>query len=389
MNNLDLKIFSKEIDPEALQQIKTLMKQTAFKDEKVRIMPDVHLGVGSVIGFTCLVTDKVIPNVVGVDIGCGMLTVELEKKNLNLSMIDDIIHMNIPSGFKIHNSPQDLPFPLTDLKAFNELKNISRLENSLGTLGGGNHFIEIGKNDEGRIFLVIHSGSRNLGKQIADIYQTKAIKYVNELRKNRHNEIIDALIKEKRHSEIEEKLKELNNEEKISNDLAYLEGKDKEDYLHDMKLAQVFASKNREQIANTIIKKANLKELSRFETIHNYIGPDNIIRKGAISAYLDEPVLIPINMRDGSIYGIGLGNADWNYSGPHGAGRILSRNEAKRTLLMDDFKKDMKDVYTTTLSKETIDESPRAYRSINEIAEQIKDTVKIKFIIKPIYNYKG
>jgi RNA-splicing ligase RtcB len=389
LSKYDLKIFAKDVDEEALDQIYTLMKQDSFKDEKVRIMPDVHTGIGTVIGFTSTIGDKIIPNVVGVDIGCGMLTIEIENTNLNLVYIDDIIHMYIPSGFSIHQHAQDLPFPLTDLKVYDELDNVRRLENSLGTLGGGNHFIEIGRNDEGRTFLIIHSGSRNLGYQIANIYQKKAVKHVNEKRKNRHNEIINKLIKENRHNEIESTLNELHKEPKIPNDLAYLENEDRLNYLHDMKLCQIFASKNREKIADVILEKCNLKEISRFETIHNYIGDDNIVRKGAIEAYKGKPVLVPINMRDGSIYGIGLGNPDWNYSGPHGAGRILSRNEAKRILLMDDLKKDMKDVFTTTLSKDTLDESPRVYKPIYEIIEQIKDTIDVKFIIKPIYNFKG
>lgn len=389
MKTLDLKIFAKNIEPESLEQINTLMEQETFKHSKVRIMPDVHLGIGTVIGFTSPIGDKVIPNVVGVDIGCGMLTIELKDENINLIHIDDIIHMYIPSGFKIHGQAQNLPFPLTDLRAYKELKNIRRLENSLGTLGGGNHFIEIGKNDEGRFFLVIHSGSRNLGYQIANLYQKKAIKHINQKRTKRHNEIIDNLIKEKRHDEIDAKLKELQKEPKTPKDLAYLEDQDRLDYLHDMKLCQIFASANRKQIAETIIEKANLKEIDRFETIHNYIGDDNIVRKGAISAYKGEKVLIPFNMRDGSLYGIGLGNPDWNYSGPHGAGRILSRTEARKKLLVDDLKKDMKDVYTTTATKRTIDESPRAYKPMEEIIEQIKDTIDIKFIIKPIYNFKG
>lgn len=355
---MDLKIFTKNITPDALNQVHTLMNQEAFKNSKVRIMPDVHEGLGSVIGFTGNLGNKVIPNVVGVDIGCGMLTVEIENKNLNLFFLDDIIHRYIPAGFKVHNKIQQMPFNLQELKAYSLLKNTRHLESSLGTLGGGNHFIEIGKNSEERYFLIIHTGSRNLGKQIAEIYQKKAINYC--------------------------KSKNIN----IPNDLAYLEDEEKDNYLHDMKLCQLFAEENRKQIANTIIQKANLIEVSRFQTIHNYIGDDNIVRKGAISAYKDEVVLIPINMKDGSLYGLGLGNTDWNNSGPHGAGRILSRTEARRQLSLIDFKEDMRDVYSSTVQFKTIDESPRAYKDINEIIEQIKDTVKVLFIIKPIYNFK-
>lgn len=388
-NNWDLKIFTDNIEPEALDQVHTLMSQDAFKKSKVRIMPDVHLGVGCVVGFTGNLGDKVIPNVVGVDIGCGMLTVEIEDKNISLANIDNIIHNSIPAGFDIHNRSQRLPFDLKELKAYNQLKNIRRIEASLGTLGGGNHFIEIGKNDEGRHFLVIHTGSRNLGKQIAYIYQKKAIKYVNSLRNKRHNEIIDELIKNKQNHKIPEALERLKADQKIPNQLAYLENQDRLDYLHDMRLCQIYASANRKQIADTIIEKAKLVEIDRFETVHNYIDDDNIVRKGAIRANRGERVLIPINMRDGSIYGIGLGNEDWNNSGPHGAGRILSRREAKRKLHLDDLKKDMSGVYSTTLNVSTIDESPRAYKPMDEIIENIKDTVDVLFVIKPIYNFKA
>ncbi len=356
---MDLKIFTSNITDGAREQVYTLMEQDAFKNAKDRIMPDVHVGKGSVIGFTGDLGDKIIPNVVGVDIGCGMLTVEIENENLNFWYIDDVIHRYVPSGFKVHSRTQPMPFDLKELKVFNQLKNIRHLESSIGTLGGGNHFIEIGKNDDDRYFLIIHTGSRNLGKQVADIYQRKAIEHC------RKNFI------------------------KIPNDLAYLEGIEKDNYLHDMRLTQLFAKANRHAIADNIIKRAGLKEIHRFETIHNYIGDDNIVRKGAISAYKGEIVLIPINMKDGSIYGIGLGNEDWNFSGPHGAGRILSRREAKRSLLLKDFQDDMKGVYTTTAHLKTIDESPRAYKDINEIIESIKDTIKICFVIKPLYNFKA
>lgn len=385
----DLKIFTDNIEPGALEQVHNLMSQEAFKDSKVRIMPDVHQGMGCVVGFTGDLGDKVIPNVVGVDIGCGMLTVEIENHNLNLPLIDDLIHMYIPAGFKVHNRPRELPFNLKDLHAYKLLKNTNRIKTSLGTLGGGNHFIEIGKSDDDRYFLVIHTGSRNLGKQIADIYQKKAIKYVNKIGNIKEDELINKLIKENRYDEIESELKKLKPMKKIPNDLAYLEGEDRLKYLHDMRLCQKFASANRHEIANVILEKARLKEIDRFETIHNYIGDDNIVRKGAISARKGEKVLIPINMRDGSLYGIGLGNPDWNYSGPHGAGRILSRNEARRQLRVSDLEKDMKGIYTTTANKFTIDESPRAYKPAWEIKENIKDTVEILFDIKPIYNFKS
>lgn len=358
-DTMDLKIFTNNIADNARAQVHTLMEQDAFRNAKVRIMPDVHVGIGSVIGFTGNLGDKVIPNVVGVDIGCGMLTIEIANENLDFLHIDTMIHTFVPSGFKIHRRPQMLPFPLSDLIVFPELKNVDRIEASVGTLGGGNHFIEIGKSADDRYFLVIHTGSRNLGKQVADLYQKKAIAYAKK------------------------------NQIQIPRDLAYLEGQLKDDYLHDMRLTQKYAQANRARIAEIIIAKCGLRELDRFETVHNYIGDDNIVRKGAISAYKGERVLIPINMRDGSLYGIGLGNPDWNYSGPHGAGRLLSRRQAREQLRLSEFKKDMDGIYTTSVAPGTIDESPRAYKDMQEIIDNLHETIKILFIIKPLYNFKA
>ncbi len=386
---MDLKIFTDNIEPEALEQVHTLMRQEAFKNSKVRIMPDVHLGIGCVVGFTGDLGDKVIPNVVGVDIGCGMLTVEIEDYNIDLALIDYVIHKHVPAGFNIHRRPVEMPFDLTKIKVYNRLKNIRRIESSIGTLGGGNHFIEIGKSDDGRVFLVVHTGSRNLGKQVADIYQRLAISKMKKGSVQERQRIIEQFIKDNEQEKIPEALKMLDARGGIPKSLAYLEKEDRDNYLHDMRLCQIYASANRHKIADTIIKHAQLKEIERFETIHNYIGDDNIVRKGAISAKKGEKVLIPINMRDGSLFGIGLGNPDWNYSGPHGAGRIMSRREAKRSLLVEDLKKDMKGIYTTTDNISNIDESPRAYKSMAEIIDNIKDTIKVLFVIKPIYNFKS
>lgn len=386
---MDLKIFTDNIEPEALEQVHTLMRQEAFKNSKVRIMPDVHLGIGCVVGFTGDLGDKVIPNVVGVDIGCGMLTVEIEDYNIDLALIDYVIHKHVPAGFNIHRRPVEMPFDLKKIKVYNRLKNIRRIESSIGTLGGGNHFIEIGKSDDGRVFLVVHTGSRNLGKQVADIYQRLAISKMKKGSVQERQRVIEQLIKDNEQEKIPEALKMLDARGGIPKSLAYLEKEDRNNYLHDMRLCQIYASANRHKIADTIIKHAQLKEIERFETIHNYIGDDNIVRKGAISAKKGEKVLIPINMRDGSLFGIGLGNPDWNYSGPHGAGRIMSRREAKRSLLVEDLKKDMKGIYTTTANISTIDESPRAYKSMAEIIDNIKDTIKVLFVIKPIYNFKS
>lgn len=391
----NVKIFTNNVEGSAVNQIYTLVAQEAFKDSKVRIMPDVHSGAGCVIGFTADLGDKVIPNVVGVDIGCGMLTVELGKIDLNLELLDEAIKKVVPHGFSIHSkssiysSTKSMPFDIKELKCYDELRNKENIELSLGSLGGGNHFIEIDKDDEDNKYLIIHTGSRNLGKQVADIYQKKAISLINRASNDDKEKIIKQLKAENRQRDIPDALKALTPVIKIPNELAYLEGENRLDYLHDMRLCQRFAYANRETIAKNILKKMNLTEVNRFQTIHNYIGDDNIVRKGSISAYKDEIVLIPINMRDGCIIGRGLGNEDWNFSAPHGAGRIMSRGDAKRNLDLDQFTDDMKDVYTTTANISTIDESPRAYKPMDEIVENIKDTVEIIKIIKPIYNFKA
>jgi RNA-splicing ligase RtcB len=391
----NVKIFTDNIEGSAVNQVYTLVEQEAFKDSKVRIMPDVHSGAGCVIGFTADLGDRVIPNVVGVDIGCGMLTVEFGKVDIDLEKLDGVIKKVVPHGFNIHNrssiysSAKKMPFDVQDLKCYNELRNKDNIEVSLGTLGGGNHFIEVDKDDEDNKYLIIHTGSRNLGKQVADIYQNKAISLMNKYSKEDRDEVIRKLKSENRQSEIPDALKALTPEVKVPKDLSYLEGQNRLDYLHDMRLCQVFAYRNREMIAEKIMKEMNLTETGRFQTIHNYIGDDNIVRKGAISAYKDEIVLIPINMRDGCIIARGLGNEDWNFSAPHGAGRIMSRRSAKDNLDLDEFTDDMKDIYTTTANLSTLDESPRAYKPMDEILENIKDTVEVIKIIKPIYNFKA
>ena len=353
----DLKIFTDRIEPEAMAQIDRLLKQSAFKNSKIRIMPDVHKGMGCVIGFTGNLGDKVIPNIVGVDIGCGLVTAKLGKIELDLKELDCIINKHIPSGFKTHNERIVRFKELTKLKCYRSLNDTKRLERSIGTLGGGNHFIEVAKDLEDNLYLVIHTGSRNLGKQVAEYYQKLAIKTCK----------VD-----------------------IPSDLAYLTGTDREDYLHDMNICLEFASLNRKTILDLICKHANLKVIDSFETIHNFIDTDsNIVRKGAISAKSDEILTIPINMRDGSIIGIGLGNSDWNYSAPHGAGRIMSRMKAKKTLNYNKFKVSMKDVYSTSVNIKTLDEAPFVYKPINEILDNVTDTIKIIKIIKPIYNFKA
>lgn len=394
---MNLKIFTKNIEEQAINQINELLKQETFKDSKVRIMPDVHAGKGCVIGFTGNLGEKVIPNIVGVDIGCGMLCVELGNIDLDLERLDKIIREYVPSGMNVHENQRYKFLELEQLYCYKLLKNKENwLEKSMGTLGGGNHFIEIDIDEDDNKYLVIHTGSRNLGKQVAEIYQEKAIKYCSyeDEIKEAKQKFIKECKEQHREKEIQDKLIEISkkyeDKTKLPKDLCYLEGKLREDYLHDMKICQEFASRNRREIAFIIMNKMNLDCINYFETIHNYISfEDNIVRKGAISAKKGEKVLIPMNMRDGCIIGIGKGNDDWNCSAPHGAGRIMSRIKAKETFNLDEYKESMKDIYTTSVNEKTIDEAPFVYKSMQEIIDNIGDTVDIIKIIKPIYNFKA
>lgn len=406
---MNLKIFTKNIEEQAINQINELLKQEIFKNSKVRIMPDVHAGKGCVIGFTGNLGEKVIPNIVGVDIGCGMLCVELGNIDLDLEKLDKIIRQYVPSGMNVHENQRYKFLELEQLYCYKLLKNKDNwLEKSMGTLGGGNHFIEIDVDEDDNKYLVIHTGSRNLGKQVAEIYQEKAIKYCSydEEMKSEKQSIIKEYKKQHKEKEIQEKLIEITKKyegiTKLPKDLCYLEGQLREDYLHDMKICQEFAIFNRKTIANIILKnimyfKDDIEPLDcwefkddYFETIHNYISfEDNIVRKGAISAKKGEKVLIPMNMRDGCIIGIGKGNDDWNCSAPHGAGRIMSRMQAKETFNLDEYKESMKNIYTTSVNENTIDEAPFVYKPMKEIIDNIRDTVDIIKIIKPIYNFKA
>lgn len=395
---MNLKIFTENIEQEAIDQVNTLLKQEAFKDCKVRIMPDVHAGAGCVIGFTANLGDKVIPNLVGVDIGCGMLTVELGQVEIDLEKLDKIIKQYVPSGFNVHEERKIKFEKLQELRCYRNLRDIKRIERSIGTLGGGNHFIEIDIDEEDNKYLIIHTGSRNLGKQVAEIYQELANQLCNYNKVEvleKKNELIKSYKEQGRAGEIQKALTELEkrykmNSNRIPKDLAYLEGEYRDNYLNDMRICQEFSIENRKQIALQILNNYGMEIKSMFETIHNYISfKDNIVRKGAISAKKGERLLIPINMRDGCILGIGKGNEDWNYSAPHGAGRIMSRTKARELLNVEDFKNTMTGIYTTTATKETIDEAPFAYKPMQEIIDNIKDTVEIEKILKPIYNFKA
>ena len=409
----DLKIFTDNIEQEAIDQINTLLEQAAVADCKVRIMPDVHAGAGCVIGFTADLGDKVIPNIVGVDIGCGMFTVELGRidtgingktdssivnyvTDIDYEKLDNVIRTCIPSGRNVHEEINYIFPELKNLRCYNKLKNIDWLERSMGTLGGGNHFIEIDEGFEGRKYLVIHTGSRNLGKQVANYYQNLAIELMTGRDKLAYER--DRLIAEYkdqgRSSEIQDAIKELRNTwRKKTNDipkeLCYLTDKYRDDYIHDMKICQRFAKQNRLMIALKIMLSMGWYSIDLFETVHNYIDESNMIRKGAISAKKGEKVLIPINMRDGSLLCFGKGNADWNCSAPHGAGRIMSRSKARESISMESFRESMTGIYTTSVCESTIDESPMAYKSMNEIINNIKDTVDILDVLKPVYNFKA
>ena len=382
-----LKIFASIIDDATTNQIQTLSQSDAYKDAIIRIMPDCHAGLGCTIGSVIQYTDRVVPNTVGVDIGCGMLVVELGNIDINLERLDEAINDLIPAGFhKVH----DTPAGHFNLQSFNApLKEKEYLQCSIGTLGGGNHFIELDIDDEDNKYLVIHSGSRYLGTQICEFWQNKAIERLTDDSAIRH-ELIDRLKAEGRLQDIS---KELANIKKpnINKELAYLEGQDLEDYIHDMILCQEFADLNRNRIAELILFVMKIHNIqASFTTIHNYVDvPHKIIRKGAVSAQYGETLIIPMNMRDGSLICKGKGNEDWLCSAPHGAGRIMSRKKAFDSLSLAEYKAEMSSIYTTSVCVETIDEAPMVYKPYDVIREDIKDTVDVVTAIRPIYNFKS
>ena len=387
--------FAKVIEDEARQQIQRMCDYEFTAGSKIRIMPDVHAGKGCTIGTTMTVTDKAVPNIVGVDIGCGMYTVKLADTEIDFARVDEAAHY-IPSGKNTWDFRQE-HFTLSDLNCFRSLKDSRRLERSIGTLGGGNHFIEIDRSEDGTFYLVIHTGSRNLGKQVAEIYQRLAIDLARGKDKYfaQRDEIIAVYKSIGRKTEIKSKLAELEKDYRgrkasMPEDLCYVHGKYFHQYLHDMELCQTFARRNRELIAKILLGKSGLTAVDAFHTIHNYIDiGEMIIRKGAIAAHVGERVLIPINMRDGSVLAVGKGNSDWNFSAPHGAGRIMSRAQAKVQLSMTDYQNSMAGIYTTSVSEGTLDECPQAYKSLDDIIDVIGDTVDIVEVMKPVYNFKA
>lgn len=387
--------YAKVVEDEAIEQVRRMCDYPMTEGSRIRIMPDVHAGKGCTIGTTMTITDKAVPNVVGVDIGCGMYTVNLGKGEIDFEKLDEAAHF-IPSGRNVWEGRQE-KFDLTELRCYRELKDAKRLARSLGTLGGGNHFIEIDEANDGTKYLIIHSGSRNLGKQVAELYQQLAIRlsrgYGDYL--EQRDEIIRTYKEQGRKTEIQDALKQLHwqiyeSPTSMPEDLCYLEGKYLDDYLYDVEVCQAFARRSREKMAEIILERTGMTGSEAFHTIHNYIDTEEmILRKGAIAAHKGEKVLIPINMRDGSVLAIGKGNPEWNFSAPHGAGRIMSRSKAFKELTMEEYKKTMEGVYTTSVNENTLDEAPMAYKSLDDIIDVIKESVDVIDVMKPIYNFKA
>ena len=385
--------YAKVVEDEAIEQIRRMCDYDFTKDSKITIMPDVHAGKGCTIGTTMTIVDRAVPNIVGVDIGCGMYTVNLGNVDIDFEKLDEAAHF-IPSGKNVWEGRQE-KFDLIRLRCYRSLKDTKRLAKSLGTLGGGNHFIEVDEAKDGTKYLVIHSGSRNLGKQVAELYQQLAIELHSGKEEyfKKRDEIIAEYKAAGRRYEIQSALKQLRWEKKeslIPDDLCYLYGTYLEDYLHDVVICQEFARASREKMAEIIIERTGLTAGESFHTIHNYIDTEEmILRKGAIAAHNGEKVLIPINMRDGSVLAVGKCNPERNYSAPHGAGRIMSRSKAKQSLSLEEYQKTMEGIYTTSVNEATLDEAPMAYKSLDDIIDVIEESVDVIDVMKPIYNFKA
>ncbi|MBQ8001922.1 MAG: RtcB family protein [Clostridia bacterium] len=386
--------YTDKLEDSAAEQIKMFCDREKFKDCLIRIMPDVHSGKGCTIGTTMTIKDKVVPNMVGVDIGCGMETVLISQKEIDFDKLDKIIRRNVPSGFNVRGIPHryNEEIQLDKLRCIDHIDK-ERAVHSLGSLGGGNHFIEIDRDSMERLYLVVHSGSRHLGVEVAQFYQEEGFKALYGGLDVQVEELIKRLKAEGRETEIEAQVKKIRasiNAARKEQEFAYVEGKLFDDYIHDMKIVQQFATLNRKAIVDVIFRGMGFTELERFTTIHNYIDTEEMmLRKGAVSAKKGEKLLIPINMRDGSIVCIGKGNAEWNFSAPHGAGRLMSRKQARCNLDMKEYEKQMEGIYSTCVLPDTIDESPMAYKSMDNILSQIEPTCEVVDIIKPIYNFKA
>ncbi len=387
------KVFTDKIDNDCIAQIILLCNQEFTKGLSIRMMPDVHAGSGCTVGTTMTIKDKIVPNLVGSDIGCGMETVKLQEQQIDLKAFDRLIYERIPSGFAIREKHHSYVkrLRLSELRCLKYI-DILKAEKSLGTLGGGNHFIELDRDESGAFYLVIHSGSRHLGLEVASYYQKAGYHRLNKSSYEDVQKLTEHLKSQNRQSEIESEVKKLLSTKTTSvpKDLAYVEGGLFEDYVHDMKIVQEYALYNRKAIAEELLSGMKLHAVERFTTVHNYLDTEHmILRKGAISAEKGEKILIPINMRDGSLICIGKGNPDWNYSAPHGAGRLMSRSEAKELFTVEEYEEEMKGIYSTSVGRGTLDESPMAYKSMEDITENIGDTAEIVQVIRPVYNFKA
>ena len=389
----EAKIFTDIVDSASVAQVQELCNQEFAAGSRIRLMPDIHAGKGCTIGTTMTITDKVAPNLVGVDIGCGMETIRVRESRIELQKLDKLIYEKIPSGFSIRDKAHRYlgQIDLSQLCCARHV-DLIRAEKSIGTLGGGNHFIEVDRDDEGNLYIVVHSGSRHLGVEVAGYYQEAGYKVLNRTDDASVEALIAQLKAEGREREIQKELKKLKNikQTSIPRELAYVSGELFEQYLHDMKIVQQFAALNRQAMMDEIVKGMKLHVEEQFTTIHNYIDTEQmILRKGAVSARAGEQLLIPINMRDGSLICVGKGSEDWNYSAPHGAGRLMSRAEAKQSFTVSEFKKQMANVYTTSVNRSTLDECPMAYKGMQDILDNIGPTAEVVKIIRPIYNFKA
>lgn len=383
-----VKIFAETFEDEAFKQVKALAEYEPYKHSNIRLMPDAHAGKGCTVGTTMTINDAITPNLIGVDISCGMLVAELKDTHIDFSKLDAVIRNYVPHGFDVHSSSKAKLDKLKNLTCFKKIDH-ARANLSIGSLGGGNHFIEVNKDENtSMLYLVIHSGSRKLGTDICSHHQNIAFNNLNECGKAK-DIMVAELKKQGKQKEINEALKQFK-KPSADKDLAHLTGVYLADYVNDMCIAQEYASLNRFTMANIIAKHMNIQFCDVFETVHNYIDfKTNVLRKGAVSAQLDEKLIIPMNMQDGSLICIGKGNADWNYSAPHGAGRLMSRGKAKELINMDDYKKSMEGIFTTSVNQSTIDEAPQAYKPMQEIIDAVQDTVEIVSIINPLYNFKS
>ncbi len=387
------KIFTDVVDQASIAQVILLCSQEFAQGSRIRMMPDIHAGAGCTVGTTMTIRDKVVPNLVGVDIGCGMETVRLRERHLELQQLDKYIRQRIPSGFSIRDKAHRY-MEKVDLSALRCYKSVDplRAEKSLGTLGGGNHFIEVDRDEDGDLYLVIHSGSRHMGREVANFYQNEAYQRLNGSSRADAEALVAQLKAEGRDKEIQKALKALKGTKRTSvpKPLAYAQGELFDDYIHDMAIVQQFAALSRQAMVDELLRGLKLHAQDSFTTIHNYIDMEAmVLRKGAVSAKEGERLLIPINMRDGSLICVGKGNPDWNCSAPHGAGRLMSRADAKHSFTVSQFKKEMDGIYTTSVGKSTLDECPMAYKTMSDIVDNIGETARIEKIIRPVYNFKA